>query len=213
MVEVVSTVARMMSAGEILRSGMEHGIVPSTAEVDRKGRASLRSGDLDVVVTVQRELDNSLLCLAFVGDAKLGPAMSNYGSLAVRLDPAEPDSIGWPSGSRLGDDHVEFLRVRIGELLGFVEDRADLAAILASESAVRRGGLKAWLLLSNYPARLVQALIIARDLGSDELVEVIRGRLRSGTRMLPDGQDLDIMATAKVWAKQYEKALGYAISL
>jgi hypothetical protein len=59
----------------------------------------------------------------------------------------------------------------------------------------------------------VQALVIANDIGSDELTETITARLRSGPQILQDGREVDIMATAARWARQYEKAIGFAIPL
>jgi hypothetical protein len=84
---------------------------------------------------------------------------------------------------------------------GFVVDRLDLAQLLASESDVRRGSLTTWLPPANYPARLVQALILARDLGSVELEAEVKEKLRSGTLLLPGGQEVDIASSAKRWAK------------
>ena len=200
-----------MSAGQILRALMELGVVPANAEMDRRGRASWRDGELDLIVHLVRALGGRLAWYTFVCDAKLGPALADHGRLAVRLQAVDETPVAWPSGPRLDDGLRELLSALIRESLRFVRDRADLAAILASDGDVRRGGVTTWLPAANYPSRLVGALVIARDIQSAELERDIRARLDSGPRVLPDGRQVDVKAQAARWAAEYEKVLGVLI--
>ncbi|MEU7750971.1 hypothetical protein AB0B57_27370 [Micromonospora sp. NPDC049101] len=200
--------AEQISAGQILKIGMAIGVIPESATVDRKGHATWSSDELALVAMLERRPDGRLGWHIFVGDLKLGPALSSFGSLTVAIDPAVDDAIGWP----MTDETVEqFLRGGIGIARGFVVDRLDLAQLLASALNVRRGSLTTWLPLANYPARLVQALILARDLGATELEVEIQAKLGSGTLLLPGGQEVDVAGSAKRWAKQYAGALGREI--
>src|SRR5207249_10525472 len=140
------------------------GVIPASATIDRKGRATWADGDLGLVAMVERRPDERLGWHAFAGDAKLGPALSKFGGLSVAIDPATDDSIEWPDATVHQDSLEVFLGSGIGAAQHFIDDRADLARLLASEFDIRRGNLTAWLPLASYPARLVQALIVARDL-------------------------------------------------
>ncbi|MEU7588990.1 hypothetical protein AB0A95_22195 [Micromonospora sp. NPDC049230] len=200
--------AKQISVGHILKIGMAIGVIPEAATVDRKGRAMWSSDELALVAMLERRPDGRLGWHIFVGDLKLGPALSSFGSLTVAIDPAVDDAIDWPTTNESVESVEQFLRDGIGIARGFVVDRLDLAQLLASELNVRRGSLTTWLPLANYPARLVQALILARDLGATELEAEIQEKLGSGTLLLPGGQEVDVARSAKRWAKQYAKALG-----
>jgi hypothetical protein len=143
-----------------------------------------------------------------VGDAKFGPALEKYGRMSVPVR-ATQNSMAWPA--KISDELGSFLRNGVGAASEFVSDRADLCSILSSESDVVRGGLHAWLPIANYPARLVQALILAQDLGSDEMQGGIRDKLRSGPIRLSNGKILDVEQSAKGWASKYSLALGVHI--
>jgi len=200
--------AKRISVNAVLKIAIDIGVIPESATVDRKGRATWSSGEFALVAMLERRPDGRLGWHAFVGDLKLGPALSNFGSLSVAIDPAVDDAIEWPTTDYPVECVEDFLRGGVGISRGFVVDRLDLARLLASESDVRRGNLTTWLPRASYPARLVQALILARDSESIELEAEIQERLRSGTLLLPGGQEVDIASSAKRWAKQYAKALG-----
>lgn len=203
--------AKQISVSQILKMATTIGAIPESARVDRKGRATWSSGDFALVVILERRSDGRLGWHAFVGDLKLGPTLSSFGSLSVAIDPAIDDAIDWPTTNDSAESVEEFLRGGVAVAPGFVVDRLDLAQLLASESDVRRGNLTTWLPLASYPARLVQSLILARDLGSVELEAKIREKLNSGVLLLPGGQEVDIASAAKRWAKQYAKALGHEV--
>lgn len=200
--------AKQISVTQVLKIAIAIGAIPESATVDRKGRATWSSDKFVLVVMLDRRPDGRLGWHAFIGDLKLGPALSRFGSLSVAIDPMVDDAVDWPTVDDPVESVEKFLRGGIAVAPGFVADRLDLAQLLASESDVRRGNLTTWLPLANYPARLVQALILARDLGSVELEVEIKEKLRSGTRLLPGGQEVDIASSAKHWTKQYAKALG-----
>lgn len=200
--------AKQISITQVLKIAIAAGAIPGSATVDRKGRATWSFNEFALVAMLERRPDGRLGWHAFIGDLKLGPALASFGSLSVAIDPAVDDAVEWPTAGGPVEYVEEFLRGGIAVAPGFVVDRLDLAQLLASESDVRRGNLITWLPLANYPARLVQALILARDLGSAELEAEIKEKLRSGTVLLPGGQEVDIASSAKRWAKQYAKALG-----
>ncbi|MET8198043.1 hypothetical protein [Micromonospora taraxaci] len=203
--------AKQISVTQVLKMAIAIGAIPESATVDRKGRATWSSGEFALVVMLERRPDGRLGWHAFIGDLKLGPALSSFGSLSVAIDPVLDDAVDWPTTDDPVDSVEEFLRGGVAVAPGFVVDRLDLAQLLASESDVRRGSLTTWLPPANYPARLVQALILARDLGSVELEAEVKEKLRSGTLLLPGGQEVDVASSAKRWAKQYAKALGHEV--
>jgi hypothetical protein len=192
---------------------MDIGVIPQSAEIDRKGRATWVSDDISLVALLERRPDDRLGWHAFAGDAKFGAALSTFGGLSVAIDPVVDDSIDGAEANRLSGAAEDFFRNGIGAARWFVEDRADLASLLASEVDVQRGKLTTWLPRANFPARLVQALIIARDLGLVDLEFRIQQKIKSGTLLLPGGQEVDIAASAKRWAVQYGKVLGFEVPL
>ncbi|WDZ84087.1 hypothetical protein [Micromonospora cathayae] len=158
---------KQISVREVFKIAMDLGVIPESAVVDRKGRAAWSSGELALVAMLERRPDGWLGWHAFVGDLKLGPALSSFGGLSVAIDPLVDDAVDWPRAGGSAGSIEKFLRGGIGAARRFVVDRLDLAQLLASESDVRRGDLTTWLPAANYPARLVQALILARDMGFD----------------------------------------------
>lgn len=205
--------AKQISMTQVLKIAVSIGAIPESATVDRKGRATWSSGEFALAVSLERRPDGRLGWRAFVGDLKLGPALSSFGSLSVAIDPVADDAVDWPTTDDPAESIEEFLHGGVAIAPGFVVNRLDLAYLLASESDVRRGSLTTWPTRANYPARLVQAFILARDLGSVELEAEVQEKLRSGTLLLPGGQEIDIASSAKRWAKHYAKALGHEVVL
>jgi hypothetical protein len=80
---------------------------------------------------VHADQDGRLVWRSFIGDAKLGPAMSKFGSLMIAIDPVADDSIGWPEGQETFTRLGEFLLDGIGASKTFLSGRLDLAKILA----------------------------------------------------------------------------------
>jgi len=101
-----------------------------------------------------------------VGDMKFGPPMERYGRMVVRIRGPHDE---FPVPKRPDDLLVKWLQEGLGKAKEFVADRADLCVLLSSPEDVWRGDLYAWLPPSNYPARLIQALGLARGIGGSEL--------------------------------------------
>lgn len=204
-------VARAMSAPSILRAAISAGIIPDSAEVSRKGVAQWDDGVLAWVAWLSKDKTGRLLWHTNTGDAKFGDAMEEYGRLSVPIRGIGDPSLEWPAA--FTEDVAAWLRDGLGESLTFVEDRADLCRLLQEKGDVARGGLYAWLPIANYPARLVQSLILARDLGSAELEQRALERLAGEPVELSHGRVLDIQSSAGRWAKEYAKVLGIPVQL
>jgi hypothetical protein len=85
--------------------------------------------------------------------------------------------------------------------------------LLASEGDVKRGDLNAWLPIGGLAARLVEALILAREMGLSEVEDHIRGRIHQEPITVSFGRVIDITADARSWAKQFGKALDLEIKV
>lgn len=200
--------ARSLTAPAVLRAAMELGVVPSGAEVSRRGEVRWESEDLAYLGWVSKDTAGMLSWHMNVGDAKFGPALEKYGRMSVPIR-SSSNEMPWPQAV---DGLVEeFLRDGLGRATHFVADRTDLCVLLSSSGDVKRGNLYAWLPVANYPARLVQALLLARDMGALDLESKIQGRLKQGPIRLSNGRSMDILASAKVWASRYSSALGFDI--
>jgi hypothetical protein len=198
-------VARALSAPGILRAAIEARILPDTAEVSRKGVAQWDDGVLSWVAWLSKSRTGRLLWHTNIGDAKFGDALEEYGRLSVPVRGIGDPAIDWPDA--FTEDVMVWLRNGLGASLAFIEDRTDLCRALQEKGDLARGELYAWLPLANYPARLVQSLILARDIGSGELEKRALDLLSGGPVELPDGRELDVQSSAKRWAKEYAKAL------
>ncbi|MEU8728042.1 hypothetical protein AB0C68_01470 [Streptomyces tendae] len=145
-----------------------------------------------------------------VGDAKFGPTLERYGRMSVPIRSSNNEML-WPQA--VDGSLEEFLREGLGRAAQFVADRTDLCMLLSSSEDVQRGELYAWLPVANYPARLVQALVLARDIGSSGLESRIQGQLEQGPIRLSNGRSMDVLASAKGWASRYSSALGIDIPI
>lgn len=196
------------SASKIMRLARERGLLPAGAEISRAGEATWRAHDLEYECWPER-VDEDLTLALNVGDAVLGPKLSEYGRLAVRLRTEE--RIGWP-GSSVTADQLAFVEALLGEMRAVVAGRRELALVLAAEEPVTRGRVYAWQDRGNHPARLVQALILARDLGDAGLEKHVLGILHGHPTKVPAGYD-SVLTQARRWAADFGKALGQKITL
>lgn len=202
--------AKPMAAPAVLRTAAELGFVPSSASVSRKGEARWEGRGLAHLGWLSKSPEGALTWYVNVGDAKFGPAMDKYGGMSVPIRSSRTP-IPWPTGT--DDSLVEFLRSGLGAAAYFVADRIDLCSILSAREDVVRGDLHAWLPVANYPARLVQALILARDLGLSDMQDRIREDLNQDPIRLSNGRLLEILPSAKGWAAKYSVALGFPVGI
>lgn len=78
---------------------------------------------------------------------------------------------------------------------------------------MHRGHLYAWLPIISYPSRLVQALILARDLGAEDLVSKILDKIQGDPVYMPNGIVLSVRESAERCADRYSAALGLEVDL
>ncbi|GGM89416.1 hypothetical protein GCM10010106_41050 [Thermopolyspora flexuosa] len=203
--------ARDMSAPAVLRLARDLGVVPSNAEVTRRGGVNWVSGELEYFGWVMKRVPGRLTWGLNVGDAKFGPLMSEYGRMVVWIRGPRDE---FPVPKRPDDHLIEWLQEGLGKAKEFVADRKDLCVLFASPEDVWRGDLYAWLPPSNYPARLVKALVLARDIGNPEMEAQVMGRLRRERKVDPrTGELTDVMTEARSWARQFSAVLGFDIPL
>ncbi|MER7375411.1 hypothetical protein [Streptomyces lanatus] len=138
-----------------------------------------------------------------VGDAKFGSALEKYGRMSVPVRSAT-NEMSWPQA--VDDSLEEFLREGLGRAAHFVADRTDLCELLSSSEDVHQGNLYAWLPVANYPARLVQSLVLARDTGSSALESRIRGQLAQEPIRLSNGRFMDVMVGQGVGESIFKSA-------
>lgn len=210
MASVMRMAKRFPNAPSILRAAIEAGCLPYSAEVKRNGQALWVSDELHYTVWIEKVPDGQMRWSLNVGDAKFGHALEKYGRMAVRLRGVQRVT-PWPA--EIDESFTSFLELQIGAAAHFVHDRADLCELFASPEDVRRGEVYAWLPLANYPARLVQALVLAGDMQRRDLETAIRRKLAVGSVEFPDGDTLDVGESATRWAKTFSRALELDIRL
>jgi hypothetical protein len=202
--------AQVSPAG-VMRAVLSDDRIGVPAEPSRRGDAMWTRGDLEYRTWVGRTADGGIACHTNIGDAKFAERMGRYGRMSVMVRSANPPR-EWPSGRTVHDEELDDLVDDCGAQLGFLADRADLVDVLSQEGDLHRGSAYAWLPRASYPARLVQALVLARDMGLADKEKEIRGKL-TGTMVLGDSGEVDIRRSAQQWAKQYGKVLGFEIPL
>jgi hypothetical protein len=199
-------------AAKIMRAILSSDTISIPAEPSRRGDAQWVSGELEFRAWLDRTPEGHIRCESNVGDAKFAQAMQRHGRMSVMLRSLAPPRL-WPNGRTPTRDDLDGTVKEFSAQFNFLEGRRDLCKTLAARSDFARGLAYAWLPEASYPARLMQALIIARDAGFRDEEESITERLRAGPIMLPDGSELDVMSSAKRWAKEYSKALGFEVPL
>ncbi|MFF9185090.1 hypothetical protein [Streptomyces misionensis] len=200
--------AKPLTVPAVLRAAMELGAVPSQAEVSRRGEVRWKSQGLAYLGWISKDAAGMLTWHMNVGDAKFGSALEKYGRMSVPIRSSSNET-PWPQA--MDSSLEEFLREGLGRAARFVADRTDLCELLSSCEDVQRGDLYVWLPVANYPARLVQALVLARDIGDTDLESRIRGQLEQGPIRLSNGRSIDVLTSAKGWASRYASALGFDI--
>jgi hypothetical protein len=201
-----------MSLPAVVRETVAVGAVPADAADYGKDGKRWEAGDLTYRALFWKNQDGRLAWNLQVGDSKFDPALERqgYGGMLVTIMGA-PDSIDWPSGPSA--ELTAFLTSGLAVARGFVVDREDLCSLLASEGDVARGNLKAWLPIADLASRLVEALILAGDMGLPDVEDHVRGRIHQDPVTVDFGRVVDITADARSWAKQFGKVLGLEIKV
>jgi len=189
---------------------MSTGIIPEGLEILRRSGAKWVGGQLRYTVWISKSTNGMLAPVVYVGDAKFGVATEGLGGMSIRVVGAL-EQVPWPDS--IDDSFAEDLRRCLGDAISFVVDRADLCELFQSREDVHRGTSYAELQLANYPARLVQSLIIARDLGRADLEASVRIKLQEGPIQFKAAPTVDIYASAKRWAREFERALDISIPI
>jgi hypothetical protein len=204
-----------MPIRELFQIGQQTQTFPESADFDaRNGRIDWTAEDLRVSAYLENEDGGNLLGWSlFVGDAKFGPSLEGLGEMAVRIESTSGQKIPWPVVSDDDGRLKEFYGSGLLVAQKLIASREQLARFLICKSDVGRGQVKIWLNAANYPARLVEALLLARDLNDVELEQLVMAKINSGPLVFPDGDQIDVKADAGYWAKKYQKALGIQIPI
>ena len=217
---VVRVMARAMSEPGLVRTLAAAGVLPADAELlPRRRMARWCERGLRFEALVDRGRMGEVEWALFVSDGSvlgLEPSAGGVGAtITVRAigDRVRDGRLPWPERARLTDAELQFLRRELAEARGFVQDRADLCWLLTQESDVVRGSLFAWF-YEGYPARLVKALTVARDLGDQDLADAATAVLRSGRSWsISPTQEEDILTVAGWHARDLGRVLGRPIEL
>ncbi|GAA2696658.1 MULTISPECIES: hypothetical protein [Actinosynnema] len=199
-----------LTAPAVLRAAVECGAVPSDAVISRSGDARWVARGLAHHAWITRAAGEVLSWGISVGDAEHAAVMEPYGGIAV-LVRGDGGAVAWPGG--VGAELALVVRGTLGRAAGLVADRVELCALLASLGDVRRDGLRVWLPASNYPARLVKALVLARAAGDLGMEERIIASLHRPPVVLDHGGTLDVLEAARHWAVRFAAVLGAPIPL
>lgn len=121
-----------------------------------------------------------------IADEELDPKLAKrFGGLRIvaepRIEPSDETSpdYPWPSGdSPLDAQLAEHLAANAERGLSFLKDQRDLGRLLLRDEPVRFDGFVVDLHNGNSPARLVQAMLVARSAADDELESEATAKLQ-----------------------------------
>lgn len=176
--------------------------IPADVEVSRRGEARWTRDGLEVTAWAAKNHEGELDWGIQFADAKFADPMNKFGRWSVLVISSDNYPAPWPM---TGDtDAITALNNGFREAAGFFANRRDFARITAERGDVARGGVYVSLPVANYPARLVSSLVLARDLEDAELADTILKTLSEESK--------DVRSSARGWAKQYSKVLGFSVS-
>ena len=205
--------ARSMSLSAVVRTAIEVGAIPGSATEYGKGGMKWESRGLIHRAFLWKDADGQLAWDMYVGDATYWPLLAEHGyetGMSVHLRHVSP-SFPWPTVR--SDELISYLGLGMGAAGGFVRDRLDLCELLATLGDMARGEVYAWLPLGGYPARLVESLILARDLDQEDLSRRIIDDIHQGSVEADRGRMVDVTANAKKWAKDFSAALNIKVDI
>ncbi|AZQ40047.1 hypothetical protein EJ357_47230 [Streptomyces cyaneochromogenes] len=192
------------------------------------GDLTFAQGDLHSTLSIWKDRhDRSVFgWMVHTYDTGLRDRMESFGGMSIRIDhptpsgDANPTNIptgacyGWPaSGTPLAPE-VTAAVTQYGPLsLCFVRDRHDLGLLLLADAHVHRGSVWSFAPTNNEPARLAQALLLARHSGDQDLERAAVAKLRNrGEEPVAPRPDYLFRHAVADWAKQYSKATGIDLS-
>ena len=197
-----------LTRGQVLRRLMQSENVLANAEVNlRRGTCDWADGELRYRLLVWPTRPGHLAITVFVSPAGLLGIASDQGGLDATVG-VRPMS---DADSLMASPPA--LAAFVDVARRFVADRADLCWLLMQEHDVRRDDAVAWL-YQGYPARLVKALVLARELGSSTLEQQVQAVLHSGRQVAVSPiETQDVMVAAERWAVQLARQTGTTVTL
>jgi hypothetical protein len=192
---------------------MKVGAIPGGLEVSRRGETFWERDGLQVTASIMKNHQGEMDWVVQFADVKFAEAMARFGKISVLVRGVDNDPAPWPSTD--DTQALSVLYAGLGEAAQFVADRSDLAGLLAEKNDVVRDRVYAWLSPASFPARAVKSLILARDIGDNNLIDSVLVQLSNDTVELTHGRmdNAEVRKSALNWAKQYSKALGVEIPL
>jgi hypothetical protein len=189
---------------------------PDAVITPRRGEANWYEIGFPMRLSVVRRVDR-VAWTTFVLDPVFGRSEDGGIGTAVAIgmighDGLPPDRRpAWPDSAQLDESLRSWIDRGPVEARSFVRDRLDLCDVLRDVQDVVRGELHVRNARGTYAARLVQALLIARDLDDRrreaEIVHVLDTAPRKGA----DPADTPLATLARRWAKDYSKVLGATV--
>lgn len=155
-------------------------------------------------------------------DTALRERMQRFGGMGIRIDHPLPSGqtkhtnipaaacYHWPaSGSPLPAEVSTAITQYAPASLQFVRDRHDLGLLLLADAHVRRGRVWSFSPTNNEPARLAQAILLARQAADRDLERSAVVKLRDrGEQPVAPWPDYLFRQAVADWAKQYSQATG-----
>jgi hypothetical protein len=197
------------------------GTVPARAE---GGNLTFFHGDLHSVLSIWKDRYNKAIFgwTVLTYDTALRDQMEGFGGLGVRIDHPPPSGdtrpsntppaacYSWPtSGRPLAVEVSTSITQYAPRSLRFVRDRHDLGLLLLADAHVHRNGVWSFTPTNNEPARLAQAILLARHAGDQDLERSAVAKLRDrGEEPVAHRPDYRFRQAVADWAKQYSKATG-----
>ncbi|MEV6295025.1 hypothetical protein AB0M41_32410 [Streptomyces sp. NPDC051896] len=192
------------------------------------GNLTFARGDLHSTLSIWKDrYDRAVFgWMVVTYDTALRDRMNSFGGMSVRIDhpapsaEANPTNISpgacypWPaSGSPLAREATAAVTEYGRPSLHFVRDRHDLGMLLLADTHVHRDSVWSFAPTNNEPARLAQAILLARHCGDQELERAAVAKLRRrGEGPVAPWPDYLFRQAVADWAKQYSKATGIDLS-
>lgn len=189
---------------------------------------NVRTGELHSTLSIWKDrFDRSVFGWAVhTYDTALRDRMAGFGGMSIRIDHPTPSGDANPTdippgacysspagGAPLAAEAAAAVTQHGPVSLHFVRDRHDLGLLLLADAHVHRGRVWSFAPTNNEPARIAQAILLARHSGDHDLerAALVKLRDRGEERVARWPDDLFRQAVAD-WARQYSKATGIDLS-